>query len=129
MITLTLGASTVQLSDHLVWVDEFLWNPVSQRSEYSITGALIVETASRQAGRPITLRGGADHGWMPRSAISALRGFASQTNAQMVLNLRGTTYDVIWDHANVGFEAIPVVDYADPLASDYYTVVLRLIEV
>ena len=62
--------ATMSLPRSLVWVDEFQWTAPLRAQEYSITGALIVDVATRQAGRPITLQGVADHGWMTRAALA-----------------------------------------------------------
>ena len=71
--TLTLGATTVQIPRGLVWSDEFDWTPVDSVSERGITGALIVDAASKTAGRPITLASiGRDQGHISRSTLLAL---------------------------------------------------------
>ncbi len=43
-MAITLGA--IALPDTLVWEDEFSWSPVAQSTEYSLTGALIVQEAT-----------------------------------------------------------------------------------
>jgi len=50
----TLGA--IQIPRGMVWVDEFDWNPVEKSIEYSITGALLIDSGVRLAGRTITLQ-------------------------------------------------------------------------
>ena len=55
-ITLARAGTTITLSDRLHWTDEFDWHPVEQASSYSTTGALLIDVATRQAGRPITCR-------------------------------------------------------------------------
>ena len=67
---ITLGA--IALPDGLRWEDEHAWSPVVQRTEYSLTGALLVERAERRAGRPVTLVGGRRYAWLPRSALQTL---------------------------------------------------------
>ena len=57
MITLALGATTLELSDRLVWVDEFEWSPVVSAVRWGTTGAQQIHVGVRQAGRPITLDG------------------------------------------------------------------------
>ena len=47
--------ATIQIPRGLVWVDEHDWTPVESATEYSITGALLVDAGTRLAGRPITL--------------------------------------------------------------------------
>lgn len=72
MPAITLGGVT--LPDDLQWIDEYAWSPVARTSEYSLTGALIVEEALRLAGRPITL--GGEHVWLHVSTLAALRALS-----------------------------------------------------
>ena len=39
----------------MIWQDEFDWSPALSAQEYSLTGALVIDAGTRQAGRPITL--------------------------------------------------------------------------
>src|SRR5690349_17501425 len=71
----TLGA--LQLPRGMVWDDEFAWSAVQKSAEYSVTGALLVDAAVKQAGRPITLRGDPTAGWIRRSVVEALRALAA----------------------------------------------------
>ena len=71
-ITLTHAGTTLDLSDRLAWTDEFGWSPVEQSTEYSTTGALLVDVATKLAGRPITLEGKETATWLPRATCVAL---------------------------------------------------------
>lgn len=93
----------VRLPDGLRWSDEFAWTPVAQATEYSLTGALIVEQATKQAGRPITLVGGKDFAWLTRSALTSLKTLLN-TGAPMTLTL----------HDARSFSVLPANE--DPLA-------------
>lgn len=73
MPAITLGGVT--LPDDLQWTDEYAWSPVARASAYSLTGALIVEEATKQAGRPITL--GGDWAWVSIATLTALRALAA----------------------------------------------------
>lgn len=79
----------------LIWVDEFDWAAPLRAHEYSITGALVVDVARRLNGRPITLAGEADHGWILRSALSTLYDLVDNTTGPIDLTLAdGRTYSV-----------------------------------
>lgn len=52
-MAITLGA--LVLPSGLVWSDEFAWTPVAQNIERTLTGALVIEEATKTAVRPITL--------------------------------------------------------------------------
>lgn len=129
MNTLTYGATTLALPDDLAWPDEYTWRPVEQRSEYSITGSLIVEAALKAAGRPITLEAADTAAWVTRSAVDQLAGWVAQAGITLTLVFRGGTYSVIFDHQQGAMDAAPLVDYSDPIAADHYIVKLRFIEV
>lgn len=128
---LVAGATTVALSDDLFWADENNWNPVEQTAQRTITGALIVQSAQRIAGRPITLQPiDESSAWLPRSTVNALRNLAAVAGQEMTLTLRGTNYDVIFRHHDgAAIEANPVVFYSDEVATDFYRVTLRLMEI
>lgn len=66
-----LGA--LQIPRGMVWSDEFGWNPVEKSLEYSVTGAALIDAGVRLAGRPITLQGEADAGWIKRGGLVALQ--------------------------------------------------------
>ncbi len=125
--TLTYLSTTLTLPDTLSWPDEFGWTAVQQRREYSITGALIIDVATRQAGRPITLEGGDTRAWLQRSDVLQLQAWAQLPAASFTLALRGTNYAVRFDHLETAVDARPIFDEADPQSTDYYAVRLRFI--
>lgn len=127
---LTFGATTVVLSDDLFWADENNWNPVEQTAQRTITGALIVQSAQRVGGRPITLQPiDESSAWLSRDIIDQLRNLAAVAGRELTLTLRGTNYDVIFRHQDgAAVDAKPVVFYRDEVAGDFYLATLRLME-
>lgn len=127
---LTAGPITVVLSDDLFWSDENNWNPVEQTAQRTVTGSLIVQSAQRVGGRPITLQPPDDSSaWLTRDTIDKLRNLAAVAGREMTLTLRGTTYDVIFRHQDgAAVDAKPVVFYADEVPGDFYLATLRLME-
>ena len=121
--------ATVALPADMIWVDEFNWSPVQRAQEYSIGGALIIDVAERLAGRPITLKGEADAGWMHRTALLALYALAADPAvASRTLTLGdGRIFTVAFDDDPI--EAEPVIDYSITGGDDWYVVTLKLIEV
>lgn len=68
----------VSLSDELLWIDEFGWVPPQDARTYSLTGALIIQTGTRKAGRPISLEYPNENmGWLPRSTAETMRLWAA----------------------------------------------------
>ena len=65
------------LPDDLLWSDEHAWSPAISSVSYLLTGALLVQSAVRQAGRPITLVGAPDMAWVTRATVGALQAWAA----------------------------------------------------
>lgn len=124
-MAITLGG--IALPDDLLWVDEFDWSPTVQSTDYSLTGSLIIQTGTRQAGRPITLQGGSDHGWISRATLEQLYGLNGTTKTLVLHDLR--TFSVQWRHGDKPIEASQVIGYSDVTSTDYYDLTLRLMVV
>ena len=130
-ITLAHAGTTVALSNRLDWTDEFDWHPVEQASSYSTTGALLIDVATRQAGRPITLQGTDTQAWMTRTTMQQLAAWAALPGAVLTLTVRGVARDVVFDHAQGGFTAEPIWRLLDGEvdAELLYRPVLKFLEV
>lgn len=129
-ITLTDGATTIELHKDLFWSDENSWLPVEQTVARTVTGALIVQSATRVGGRPITLEPEDDSSaWMFRTVIDAMRNWAAVPGKVLTLNLHGTSREVLFRHQDGGLEAKPVVHYDDIESADWYLCVIRLMEI
>ena len=125
-VTLSDGTTTLTLDPDLDWSDEYAWSPVVQNSSYSLTGALIVQVSTRQAGRPITLAGADDRGWMDGTVIAQLQAWAAVAGKTLTLTLRGVAYSVMLRHQDApAVEATPVVGYSDPNSNDWYVATLK----
>lgn len=129
-ITLADSGTTLTLHPDLLWNDEHDWHPVEQTTERSITGALIVQSAARQYGRPITLQPEDDgSAWMTQGSLDALRNWAAVPGKVMTLTMRGIARQVMFRHQDGAVAASPVVHYSDVLSGDYYRITLRFMEV
>ena len=130
-ITLAYGGTTLDLHPDLYWSDENNWAPVEQSIQRSISGAVIVSAAARLAGRPITLTPeDQNSAWTQRTTLDTLRTWAAVPGREMVLTLRGTTYNVIFRHHDgQAIEATPVAHFRDVAATDFYVVSLRFMEI
>jgi hypothetical protein len=131
-ITLTHTASntTLTLPDALNWVDEYAWSPVVQAKTYTTTGALLIEEATKQAGRPVSLEGSEDKTWCTRAMVDTLRGWAATAGMVLTLTLRGVARQVVFDHERGALQGIPVFFYADAAveADDFYVPTLRFVQ-
>jgi hypothetical protein len=112
-ITLSYNGTTAQLGDRLIWSNEFGWSPVAQVAEPGTTGALMVHVGVRSAGRPITLDGVESKAWISRALCASLQAWSELPGIVMTLVLRGVSRQVIFDHQQGGFEAVPVWRIAD----------------
>lgn len=121
--------ATIQIPRGLVWVDEYDWTPAETATEYSITGALLVDAGTRLAGRPITLQADTDAGWMPRSTLLQLQALAATPGATHALTLAdGRTFATMFAPGQP-ITARPVARPELPTATHPYVATVRLIEV
>lgn len=122
--------NAITLPAGLQWVDEFNWQPVMQSTQRTLAGGLVLQERGLSAGRPITLSGGSDHGWIARSVLESLYALASVAGQTHTLSIRGTTYSVRFYHEDGNaIEAEPLWPMADPQAGDYYIATIKLITV
>lgn len=114
------------------WVDEFGWSPVISDQAYSITGALLIDSAERQAGRPITLQASDDCGWlgMTRTVVQQLYALTETPGAQYTLQLAdGRSFTVIFRPGEEPITARPLGDKPSPPDDWPYLLTLRLTEI
>lgn len=122
--------AVLTLPDDLLWSDEHAWTPAVAAVSYLLTGALLVETATRQKGRPITLAGGSDMAWVTRETVNILHDWAAQPGRQFELQFAdGRIFTVVFRHHETPIEAEPVLGFPARSASDWYRLTLRLMEV
>ena len=118
------------LPDDLLWSDEHAWTPAVAAVSYLLTGALLVESAARQAGRPITLVGAADMAWVTRATVDTLYDWAAEPNRQFELTLTDDrVLAVAFRHHETAIEAEPVLGFPARSAADKYRLTLRLFEI
>lgn len=135
-ITLTSGATVIELPEDLEWVDELTSWAVAQSEEYSLTGALIIQRSKRLAGRPITLQSGGNFGWATRETIEALKAL-DELAESTPMTLEMSIYPTGTQTFSVQFRRgeSPAIESAQrkhrlpPTPDEYCSLVLRLIEV
>ena len=123
----------LSLPDDLLWTDEHHWTPAVATVSYLLTGALLVESATRLAGRPITLQAPDDMAWVTRSVVDQLYLWATAPEQAFELRFAdGTQFIVVFRHQDQAIEASPVLGF--PLhtanaALAYYRIQLRLMTI
>ena len=122
----------IALPAGMIWEDEFDWSPAVATQEYSVTGALVIDAGTRQAGRPTPLPASADRGWsgMTRDKLITLRAKAAVAGATYTLQLAdGRSFTVAFRPGDEPITARQVWDREVPPADWPYVVTLRLIEI
>lgn len=132
-LTNLANSEQLNLPDDLIWVDEHNWTPTVSSVSYTITGAMIVQSSSKQAGRYISLAGPADMAWVTRSTVAALSAWAStalsDTAGRFQLDLAdGRSLNVAFRHDDTPVEAEPVLGIAARSNDDFYRLTLRFLE-
>ena len=128
------SGATLTLPDDLLWSDEHSWSPVVSSVSYLITGSLLVQSATRQAGRAITLVGAADMAWVTRSVVNVLREWAALPLDAVIGRFELTLQDsrvftVAFRHADGALEAEPVTAFPARSEGDFYRITLKLMQI
>jgi hypothetical protein len=128
------AAADLQLPNELLWQDELDWVPAVNAATYTLTGALLIEAATKQAGRPITLVGpDSNMAWVSRSTIETLRSWGSIPDLVLTLVLEypddSREFQVMFRHYDKGIEGKPVKGFPEHGPDDWFHVSIRLIEV
>ncbi len=130
----------IELPADLQWTDEFTAWKVGQQARPSLTGALIVQESSRQAGRPITLQttrdGTAYVGVVSLPTLRALQ--ASESEARLAPldlvmpahNSGERSFQVRWRRTDGPAIEVDPTRFAVPaLDADLFSITLRLMTV
>ena len=121
------------LPDDLLWADEHAWSPAVASVSYLLTGALLVQSATKQAGRPITLVGPSDMAWVTRATVATLHAWAAAplaaASGRFELTLRDArVFTVAFRHADTAIDAEPVLGFPAQSDTDFYRITLRLMQ-
>lgn len=124
----------ITLPDTLLWEDEYTWSPVITTTNYLLTGAIVIQSATKQTGRPITLVGAPDMGWITRSVLEDIRLNAAiaitDSTGRFKLTFKdGRSFNVVFRLDEVPVEAEPVLGIPPQSNTDYYRVTLRFREI
>ena len=122
------------LPDDLLWSDEHAWSPAVANASYLITGSLLIQSATRKSGRPITLVGAPDMAWVTRAAVEQLRAWAAipvggSTGRFELTFTDGRVFTVAFRHQEVAIDAEPVLGIPARSGNDFYRLTLRFLEI
>ena len=108
-ITLAYDGTTLDLTERLLWTDEYNWSPVVIAERWGTHGALHLHVGKRQAGRPITLDGVISNAFIDRALCDQLHAWKALPGAVFTLTVRGVARQVVW----LEFTAQPLWRLAD----------------
>ncbi len=129
-ITLSDGTTSLELPGDFNWIDEYTWNPIIHDVGYTLSGSMVVEIATKQTGRPISLVGADDRAWITRSMLNQLRAWADTAGLELTLTIRGVDHTVIFRHQDKGIDAVEQIMFVeDPTENTYYRITLRFLEI
>ena len=138
---MSLTLDGIELPEDLYWSDEFTAWKVGQVTRRSLTGALIVQEAAMQAGRPVTLESiedgnGNSSAWVRLSVLEQLRAREERAGAPpmtlvMPTAMGGTrSMQVLWRRSDgPALEVRPLRAQTPAAAEDNYLITLRLMQV
>ncbi|MFW1646189.1 hypothetical protein [Acinetobacter guillouiae] len=123
---------TVTLSDGFLWSDEFDWNPIEQKQDRAVDGALIIQEGKKKSGRPITLTADKNMAWLKRHIVSKLKDWSIlQEKFELQFNYfhDKRTFNIVFNHQEKAIEANPVLEHPTVSEDDEYNVTLRFLEI
>lgn len=123
--TLSSPTRSVQLSAGMIWSNEYRYAPVHSAQTPTLDGGMVVEQSIAFKGRPLTLAGAEDHGWIRKSALDELIAMASVVEPLTFAHADGRSFAVVW--AKSPIDAHPVLPLALPKPTDWYVVTLNLL--
>lgn len=138
---MTASLDGIELPEDLYWADEFTAWKVGQVIRPSLTGAIVVQEAAMQAGRPVTLQSteeGSGRFVAPVTlqVLEALRakeevaGAAPMTLILPIADGGTRSLSVRWRRTDgPAIEARPIKFQVPAEAGDYFLITLRLIQV
>ena len=123
---------TVLLENGFLWSDEFDWNPIEQKQERAVNGALILQEGKKKSGRPITLTPADERmGWVKRRELSKIKDWSTlQEHFYLEFDYPHDKrrFKVIFNHEAGAMEAKPVKGIPTVSEDDYYNVTMRFLE-
>lgn len=124
----------ISLPNDLLWQDEFKWSSVARVGQYSLAGSLIIEQATKLAGRPITLEAlFQDMAWIQRHVLADIQSWVGVPELVMLLTLEypsdTRSFYVVFAPEETPVEAEPVKEFPGHDPDDWFRVTIRLVEV
>ncbi|MCD1597861.1 hypothetical protein [Rheinheimera aquimaris] len=101
---------TINVPD-MPWINEYSYSSRVAAKQYAGNGALLVEVAQKQAGRPIVLQ----DDLLTRAQVNELVAHSEATPGNFDITLGdGRSFTVMWDYDPAPITATPLLDEVDP---------------
>lgn len=117
----------IDITNNLIWRDEFAFNQVEQATERTLTGGLIIQHGVKLFGRPITLEG-----WLSRETLDALYEKEADDEPMVLTLADARVFTVVFDRARgVAVDARQIFSYNNDITDPnwQYNATLRLMTV
>ncbi len=121
--TLTNGTLSVSLPADLLWEDEFSHSPQKTSRTTTLDGGQWLEKSLQVVGRPITLAGSEERGWVPKSAVDTLYSMLCSTLGLTLTLADGRVFAVVW--GDEPLQARSLFGLSLPTEDDWYVVRLQ----
>lgn len=119
---------TLDLTDNLIWTDEFAHNQLAQSQARSVLGGLLLQHGQKHHGRPLTLTG-----WLPRATVDSLVTLEASAAEQSLTLDDEREFTVVFDRSRgIAIQATPIRPQNTEISQDsaaWYSVTLRLLTV
>tara|TARA_B100002049_G_C16078812_1_gene376311 strand:- start:782 stop:1144 length:363 start_codon:yes stop_codon:yes gene_type:complete len=111
-----------QQLENFVWLNEFDYLPVAEQTELALNGAQHIEKTLIPLGRPIHLHSDMEQA----SAFKPIFEHAQTTLNAFEISIRGTVFNVVWDHSQKAVESTPHTHFSDAEPTHFTNINLRL---
>lgn len=114
----------LELPDGLVWINEYDWTPTAQSQSRTLTGSLVIETAQKVGGRPMTL----SRFWITRAVLNQLTAKLAITTPLLLTLQDGRVFTVRFANEDgKPIDAKPVFEYTVMSDDEPYNLTLNLL--
>lgn len=125
--TLSNGTVTAVLPADMLWSDEYESSPLKSRVTLTLDGGVLVEQSVLVKGRPITLSGNEDRGWLSKAELDHLAVLASAAGVLTLTLADDRVFSVMFGSEPI--KARGLWPLAFPTSTDWYVVTISLIQV
>jgi hypothetical protein len=120
----------ITLDHDSTWEDEFKFSYKEVVADRTLEGEIVTQSYDKIAGRPITLKGDNNHGWLKRSTVLALTALDSSSVFDFDVTIYGVTYRCrLRKEDSPALEFDPITNVNMPDSNFWYYGTIKLITV